>query len=442
MSRSIHAANLLQLLPARMASVLHVVARLADAQGVKIFLVGGVVRDLLLHRPTFDLDLAVEGNGIAIARRVSERFRTSLTVYDRFATARLQFPGGLRMDIATTRKESYALPAELPCVEPASLPEDLYRRDFTINALAIQLNAGHVGHLIDWYGGQRDLRDRTIRVLHEKSFEDDPTRIFRAIRFEQRFKGRLDANTQRLLRNAAETGLIDRLSGPRLCNEWFLLFGEQDPSRALDRLAQLKLFRFLHPQLHYGVHTRRIIRSLPKLLATWTSRFPISHLDRSVLYLMALLEGASESVLEGVIARLMLSNEQAKKVRTSGRKPARILRVLGGANTLRTSELYHLLIEVPDEALVLLLAKTAATKQTMQIGRVQQRVFRFMTRLRTTKTALRGADLLQMGMEPGPQIKDCLTRLLDARLDGTVKTRAHERAFVQARLTALLNSSG
>jgi len=157
---------------------------------------------------------------------------------------------------------------------------------------------------------------------------------------------------------------------------------------------------------------------------------------------MALLEGASESVLEGVIARLMLSNEQAKKVRTSGRKPARILRVLGGPSTLRTSELYHLLIEVPDEALVLLLAKTAATKQTMQIGRVQQRVFRFMTRLRTTKTALRGADLLQMGMEPGPQIKDCLTRLLDARLDGTVKTRAHERAFVQARLTALLNSSG
>jgi len=442
MSRSIHAANLLQRLPARMASVLHVVARLADAQCVKIFLVGGVVRDLLLHRPTFDLDLAVEGNGIAIARLVSERFRTSLTVYDRFATARLQFPSGLRMDIATTRKESYALPAELPCVEPASLAEDLYRRDFTINALAIQLNAGHVGHLIDWYGGQRDLRDRTIRVLHEKSFEDDPTRIFRAIRFEQRFKGRLDANTQRLLRIAAEIGLIDRLSGPRLCNEWFLLFAEQDPSRALDRLAQLKLFRFLHPQLHYGVHTRRIIRSLSKLLTTWTSRFPTSHLDRSVLYLMALLEGASEFVLEGVIARLMLSNEQAKKVRTSGRKPARILHELGGANTLRPSELYHLLIEVPDEALVLLLAKAAATKRTMQIGRIQRRVFCFMTRLRTSKTALRGADLLQMGMEPGPQIKDCLTRLLDARLDGTVKTRAHERAFVQARLIALLNSSG
>jgi len=156
---------------------------------------------------------------------------------------------------------------------------------------------------------------------------------------------------------------------------------------------------------------------------------------------MALLGRASVSVLDGVIARLMLSNEQAKKVRTSGRKLARILRLLGGANNLRPSELYHLLIEVPDETLVLLLAMAAAGKRTVQIGRTQRRVFRFMTRLRTSKTALRGADLLQMGMEPGPQIKDCLTRLLDARLNGTVKTRAHERAFVQARLTALLNSS-
>src|SRR5262249_12512441 len=188
MSRSIHAANLLQLLPARMASVLHVVARLADAQGVKIFLVGGVVRDLLLHRPTFDLDLAVEGNGIAIARRVSERFRTSLTVYDRFATARLQFPGGLRMDIATTRKESYALPAELPCVEPASLPEDLYRRDFTINALAIQLNAGHVGHLIDWYGGQRGLRAPHNPDFDQQTVLFDPPPIFFGSRFRQRCK--------------------------------------------------------------------------------------------------------------------------------------------------------------------------------------------------------------------------------------------------------------
>jgi tRNA nucleotidyltransferase (CCA-adding enzyme) len=440
MPRSIQPTNLLHRLPARVTSVLRVVGRLADARGMKVYLVGGVVRDLLLHRPIFDLDLAVEGDGIAMARGIADHFRTSLTVFDRFATARLQFPSGLRMDVATTRRESYALPAELPHVEPASLAEDLRRRDFTINAMAIQLNAGQSGQLIDYYGGRKDLRSRTIRVLHEKSFDDDPTRIFRAIRFEQRFNGRLEAETQRLLRDAAATGLIDRLSGPRLCNEWFLLFAERDPSLAMDRLSRLKLFRFLHPQLQYRPHTKRMIRALPKALAWWTRRFPVDHLDRSILYLMALLEGMSESIVEGVITRLMLSNEQAKKVRSSGRNPARILCVLGAANSLRPSELYHLLIGLPDEALVLLQAKAAAGKMNLNISRTQRRVFRFMTQLRGRKTALRGADLLQMGMKPGPQIKDCLTRLLDARLDGVVRTRAHERALVQARLTTSLSS--
>lgn len=441
MPRPRQSKSMLHRLPPRVVSVLRAIGRLGDTQGMKVYLVGGVVRDLLLHRPIFDLDLTVEGDGIAMARLVSGRFRTSLTVFDRFATARLQFPNGLRVDIATTRKESYALPAELPQVAPASLAEDLYRRDFTINAMAIQLNAGHVGQLIDCYGGQKDLRARIIRVLHEKSFEDDPTRIFRAIRFEQRFKGRFEANTQRLLQAAAATGLIDRLSGPRLCHEWFLLFAERDPSRVMDRLSRLKLLRFLHPQLQYGVHTRRTIHALPKVLTRWVKRFPTSRLDRSVLYLMALLEGERESIVEDVITRLMLSNEQARKVRMSGKRLAHILRVLGGASSLRPSEVYHLLIEAPHEALVLLLVKAAVGKRVLQIRRTQRRVFRFMTRLRGTKTALRGDDLLQMGMEPGPKIKDLLAQLLDVRLDGLVKTRAQERAFVQAALCPPLSSS-
>ena len=432
MARPFQSTSVLHRLPARLASVLRTIGRLGDTQGAKVYLVGGVVRDLLLHQPVFDLDLAVEGDGIALAKGISDRFHTSLTVFERFATARLKFPSGLRVDIATTRKESYALPAELPRVAPASLAEDLYRRDFTINAMAIQLNAGQVGRLIDCYGGRKDLRARTIRVLHAKSFEDDPTRIFRAIRFEQRFEGTLEANTQRLLRTAAATDLIDRLSGPRLCNEWFLLFGERDPSRVMNRLSQLKLFRFLHPQLRYHVRARRMILALPRVLSWWTKRFPTSCLDRPVVSLMTLLEGVSESILEEVIARLMLSKEQAKKVRMSGKKPARIFRVLGGSHSLRPSEVYRLLTEVSDEALVLLLVKAASGQGVLRNSRTQRRVLRFMTQLRGSQTTLRGNDLVQMGMEPGPQMKEVLTRLLDARLDGIVRTKAQERAFVQA----------
>src|SRR5262249_55719880 len=159
------------------------IGRLADERGVAVYLVGGVVRDLLLKREILDLDLTVEEDGIAFARLVADRCGAGLAVFERFATARLAVHDGLKIDIATTRGESYAQPALLPTVRPASIEEDLSRRDFTINAIAVQLNSHQFGRVLDPYGGQRDLRARTIRVMHAGSFQDDPTRIFRAIRF-------------------------------------------------------------------------------------------------------------------------------------------------------------------------------------------------------------------------------------------------------------------
>ena len=157
-------------LPQERLSLLRELGKLADEEGVSLYLVGGVVRDLLLKRKDWDLDLAVEGDGIAFARLVSDRYRAGLAVFERFATARLGFPDGLKMDIASTRRESYAQPAVLPTVQPASIEEDLSRRDFTINAVAVQLNPRQFGRLLDPYGGQRDLRAHTIRVLHDGQF--------------------------------------------------------------------------------------------------------------------------------------------------------------------------------------------------------------------------------------------------------------------------------
>ncbi len=231
--------NLLGRLPQERLSLLREIGNLADEERVSLYLVGGVVRDLLLKRKDWDLDLAVEGDGISFARLVADRYGAGLAVFERFATARLAFPDGLKMDIASTRRESYAQPAVLPTVQPASIEEDLSRRDFTINAVALQLNPRQFGRLLDPYGGQRDLRAHTIRLLHAGSFEDDPTRIFRAIRFEQRFGFRLERSTLRLLAQAASTNLIQHLSGPRLQNDILLLFAEHDPVRAIARLGQL-----------------------------------------------------------------------------------------------------------------------------------------------------------------------------------------------------------
>src|ERR1041385_7516179 len=184
--------DLLRRLPRERLILLRELGNLADKSGMALYLVGGVVRDLLLKGKNWDLDLTVEGDGIAFARAVSERYGSGLAVFERFATSRLVFPEGLKIDIATTRRESYAQPAALPDVEPASLKEDLYRRDFTINAMAIQLNTAQFGRFYDPYGGRQDLRAKTLRVLHRCSFRDDLTRIFRAIWCEQTFAFRCE----------------------------------------------------------------------------------------------------------------------------------------------------------------------------------------------------------------------------------------------------------
>jgi tRNA nucleotidyltransferase (CCA-adding enzyme) len=415
----------------RQRHLLKGICRLADERGLSVYLVGGVVRDLLLKRETWDLDLTVEGDGIAFARLVADLYGAGLAVFERFATARLTFPNGLKMDIATTRRESYEQPALLPTVQPASIEEDLSRRDFTINAIAVGLNQRQFGRLLDPYGGQRDLRARTIRVLHAGSFQDDPTRIFRAIRFEQRFGFHLERATLGLLAQAASSNLVQRLSGPRLQNEILLLFAERNPARAIARLGQLKLLRFLHSRLCYTPSVKRTVTAVPKAVAWSARRFPDSAIDRPIVYLMAMSSEVSQAVVATMIRRLALSREQAKKV-SAGVWVDRALKKLTNREATRPSQVYRLLHDFPDEALVLLLAKEVSRQRGVGSNQLKCRIAAYVKN-RTMNTALTGRDLQAMGLKPGPQYKTILEKLLDARIDGVVTTEAEERAFLQKR---------
>ena len=420
--------HLIQRLPRKIQRFLRQLGVLADEQGVALYLVGGVVRDLLLKRENWDLDLTVEGDGIAFARLVADRYKAGLAVFDRFATARLVFPDGLKVDIATTRRESYTQPVDLPTVQPASIEEDLSRRDFTINAVVVQLNPRQYGRLLDPYGGQRDLRARTIRVLHKGSFQDDPTRIFRAIRFEQRFGFHLERTTARLLRQAASTNLIQRLSGPRLQNEILLLFAERDPVRAIARLGQLKLLRFLHSRLRYTPSVKRTVTAVPEAVAWWVRRFSDSVIDRPTIFLMALSSESSPAVIATMIQRLALSREQAKRVRSGGSLVNRALKWLAQKRTIRPSQIYRLLEGYSDEALVLLLAKQVSRRQRVGLSLLKRHLVVYMKN-KAAKTALTGRDLQAMGLQSGPQFKTILEKLLDARIDGMVTTEAGERVL-------------
>ncbi len=321
-------------------------------------------------------------------------------------------------------------PAALPDVTPASLQEDLYRRDFTINAMAIQLNPATFGELHDPYGGQRDLRAKTIRVLHEGSFIDDPTRIFRAIRFTTRFGFALEPSTRHLLEEAAATKLVQQLSGPRLCNEILLLLGERDPRKPIESLVLLRLLRFLHPRLRYTKKSEPVVAELPRALAWWKKHCPDHVVERPLIYLSALLSQASPAVLRSVIQRLQLSTLQSNAVELAGRKTDQLVQVLEGAKDLRPAQVYRLLAGLPDDAIVLLVAKGLAMRKAGGVHRLTRRLLRYLKHDRGATTILRGEDLKRLGLKPGPQFKAILGRLLDARMNGHVRTESDERAFV------------
>ena len=425
--------HVMRRLPRKVVELLRHLGGMADKAGISLYLVGGVVRDLLLKRENWDLDLTVEGDGIAFARSVADRYGAGLALFERFATARLTFSNGLKVDIASTRSESYVKPAALPNVLLAPLREDLYRRDFTINAMAIELNVSRFGLLYDPYGGQNDLKARVIRVLHEGSFIDDPTRIFRAIRFLQRFGFRLEPKTSRLLFEAAGSNVIRRLSGPRLCNEVLLLFGERHPERAINQLSRLKLLRFLHPHVRYAGMAKRLVASLPLAVAWWNKELFAPAADRSLVYLMALLSETSASDARSVAKRLQVSSVQSCALELAGRSTDRISDILSRRESVSPSRVYRLLADLPAEALVVIAAKSRIYHGGEGWIRCWQRLTRYLKRDRYLKIAVGGKDLVGLGLKPGPNYKRILDRLLNAKLDGALRSESAEREMA-ARL--------
>ncbi len=323
--------------------------KLARQSGLPAYIVGGLPRDLLLGRKNLDVDIAVEGDGMAFARRFAALHDAGVKTFDRFGTAYVVFPDGFKIDVATLRGESYAHPGALPSVHAGSLHTDLYRRDFTINTLAIRLDGARCGELVDMYGGLHDLKRKAIRVLHQGSFVDDPTRLFRAIRFEQRFGFRLETRTLGFLKKTAAGDLVEKLSGPRLRNELLLLLAERNPPRIVRRLAEFRLLRFIHPAVSSTPALASLLSDIPDALTWWTKRFPDRSPDRSLIYFMSLVTPLPAAAVEKVLKRLAFPNSEAGKIRAV----ARYLRQAQRASRrpLKPAAICRMLSPLPDEAL-------------------------------------------------------------------------------------------
>ncbi len=219
-------------------NIIETVGKIADKLKVRAYIVGGPVRDKLLGRKDYDLDFVVEGNGIRFAQVLNKALKGELTIYRAFGTATISF-NKKRIDIVTARKESYKYPAAYPAVTPGTIKDDLYRRDFTINAMAIVVNKKGFGRLVDFYGGRKDLEKRVIRVLHDKSFMDDPTRIFRAVRFSVRFGFKIEPHTKKLMKEAVLDGLLGEVNAGRIRKEIELFLKEKNPGKCLKEFSKV-----------------------------------------------------------------------------------------------------------------------------------------------------------------------------------------------------------
>ena len=407
-----------------MLHVLQTAGELAERLGFSAYVVGGFVRDLLLGIDNLDIDLVIEGDGIAFARAMARDKGGRVTVHERFGTAVVLFADGFKLDVATARTEYYEYPTALPTVEQSSIKKDLYRRDFTINTLAVRLNPRAFGQLIDFYGGQRDLKERIIRVLHSLSFVEDPTRVFRAIRFELRFGFRLGKETLALIKGAVKMELFHRLSGQRLLDELRCVFSERAPRHVVRRLADLDLLRFIHPKLVWSNRLDRRLIEVEEAL-DW---YKLSCLDRTMsrwlVYAMALTEVLPEPAVQDLLARFPVAEEERTAIAAARFTTQHVCRQLSRRAPLRPSETVRLLTGLSDETLIFLLAKNASESAKRQI-------VAYLTTYRTIKPALTGTELKALGLPPGPLYSRILARLTEARLDGEVTSEAEERKLVK-----------
>jgi tRNA nucleotidyltransferase (CCA-adding enzyme) len=377
-----------------------------------LYLVGGVVRDLLLERHNLDLDLVVEGDAIKLAQEIAGWRKAKVTIHPRFGTATLQW-SSRRADIATARAETYARPGALPSVRPGNIADDLHRRDFTINAIAIELNPGRFGNVIDPHKGRQDIAGKIIRVIHDKSFSDDATRIWRALRYEQRLGFHLERSTLALLKQGIT--YLNTISGDRIRHELEHVLKEETPEKALRRADELGVLAEIHPSL-------KCDDWLTETFAVARERCLPETFPQPLVYLALMCYRLGLDETEKVISYLRLPKGTTLMLRETMAIKGKIEEL--SMPGLAPSQIYGLIHGYGPTALTV--NSIAAGSET-----AAEHIELYLNVLRYVKPALGGDDLIDMGMPPGPGVKEILHRLREARLDGKVTSKSAEEEMVR-----------
>jgi len=411
-------------LPERIIGVLETIGRTADAQGEDAYVAGGFVRDLFLYRPNEDIDIVIEGDGIAFSKNFAKMTGARIHSHHKFGTAVIIFPDGFKVDVASARMEYYKFPAALPIVEMSSIKLDLFRRDFTINTLAIHLNPGKFGMLIDFFSAQRDIKAKVIRVLHNLSFVEDPTRAFRAIRFEQRFGFSIGKLTSSLIENAVKMDFFERLSGRRIFAELRQILSEENPTPPILRLAEYNLLHVIHPRIKLEPELIDLFEAVKKALAWHDLLFLEESYMKWAVYFLALIRHFDRKSSEELCMRFELAPRLQTLFGRERIEANRCLKWLEQRRSVGNSLLYKRLRGFRTELILYMMAAT-------RYERAQKYISHFYTHLRPVQIAVTGKDLGALGLTPGPIYREILDAVRNARLDGELKSAADELGFVR-----------
>jgi tRNA nucleotidyltransferase (CCA-adding enzyme) len=419
-------------LPSDVRSLICHAQSAAQNRVCEAYLVGGFVRDLLLGVKNLDIDIVVEGNGIGFAQEYARLLKGKLVTHHRFGTATVSAGHHVKVDISSARKEFYPHPAHLPVVESGSLRDDMFRRDFTVNAMALQITGAGYGRLVDFFGGRKDLEDKKLRVLHPASFIDDPTRILRGIRFEQRYDLVFDKSTLELLKEAVKRSMLERVEPQRLRDELIFLLKEDKPFKIVKRMAGLTGFSFINPELRMSAETARVFAALERWVRWFDEHSPKPRkLDSWLVFFMGLIGSLSIHEVHAVCRRFVFTKGEEKRIISSVEKCEQVIRALR-KKTVRRSDIFHMLEPLSYEVIIMMLAQTDSDV-------VATRIKGFLKVSHGTKISVSGHDLGAWGLKPGPHYQSIFREVLNAKLDGKLKNKAEELLLAKKIVSELKN---
>jgi len=395
-----------QYLPRRLLDLIKDISGQAAQRGEKAYLVGGIVRDMLLGYPNFDLDLVIDGEAIKLAQQVAETSKARLLVHRRFGTAKLRYDN-FTVDLVTARKETYTRPGALPTVTPGTIKDDLVRRDFSINAMAVSLASNDYGELVDPYSGKSDLERHLIRILHPESFSDDATRILRGVCYEQRFGFEFEAETARLLKR--DIPMLNTISGDRIRHELEHIFEEKRPEIVIKRLGKLGVLTRISPSFKSNGWIAEKFEKARRLKKST---------QLHSLYFCLLIYSFSERKIEQFLDSLNVPAKLSRAIRDTLGLKARLS--LLDKPSLKPSDIYYILREYEPLAI-------QANAIASESATIHHRFQLFLKKLRYVRTSMDGEELKGLGISAGPEMGKVLRILHKAKLDGEVRTSEDEK---------------